>query len=50
MSSTITETTETSYKNDSYSIIGNRLEGFAVLAYYSDQEENKVYALAAAKQ
>lgn len=50
VSSTITETTETSYKNDSYSIIGNRLEGFAVLAYYYDQEENKVYALAAAKQ
>lgn len=50
VSNTITETTETTYKNDSYSITGNRLEGFTVLAYYYNKEENKVYALAAAKQ
>ena len=50
VSNTITATTETTYKNDSYSITGNRLEGFAVLAYYYNQEENKVYALAAAEQ
>lgn len=49
VSNTITETTESTYRNDSYSITGNRLDGFTVLAYYYNQEENKVYALAAAK-
>lgn len=46
VSNNITETTTNQYKSDSYSISGNRLEGFAVLAYEYNIEENKVYALA----
>lgn len=39
-----------SYRGDSYSISANKLEGFSVLAYEYDIEENKVYALAVCKR
>lgn len=46
VSNNIINTTETQYRGDSFSISGNRLEGFAVLAYEYNIEDNKVYALA----
>ena len=46
VSNNIVDTTSTWYRGDSYSISGNKLEGFAVLAYEYNTEENKVYALA----
>lgn len=46
VSNSIVDTTSTWFRGDSYSISGNKLEGFAVLAYTYDMEENKVYALA----
>ena len=46
VSNNIVSTTESQYRGDSFSISGNRLEGFAVLAYEYNIEDNKVYALA----
>ena len=46
----ITNSTTENFRNDSYSISGNRLEGFSVLAYEYNIEENKVYALAVCKK
>ncbi len=46
VSNNIVNTTETQYRGDSFSISGNRLEGFTVLAYEYNIEDNKVYALA----
>ena len=46
VSNNIVNTTQDKYRGDSFSISGNRLEGFAVLAYEYNMEDNKVYALA----
>lgn len=46
VSNSIVSTTETQYRGDSFSISGNKLEGFAVLAYEYNIADNKVYALA----
>lgn len=46
VSNNIVSTTQDMYRGDSFSISGNRLEGFAVLAYEYNMEDNKVYALA----
>lgn len=50
VSNNIVNTTESQYRGDSFSISGNRLEGFAVLAYEYSIEDNKVYALAVCNQ
>lgn len=46
----ITNPESSEFRSDAYSIFGNRLEGFAVLAYEYDIIENKVYALAVSKK
>ena len=50
VSNNIIETTTDQYRGDSYSISGNRIEGFAVLAYEYSIKENKVYALAVCRK
>lgn len=47
---TIVETTSEDYKNDSFSISGNRFEKFTVLAYAYNEKEGKVYAMVASKK
>jgi hypothetical protein len=50
VNNTIVESKDDHYRGDSYSIWGNRLEGFSVLAYEYDYEENRVYALAVSRK
>ena len=42
---TIEKATDTSYRKDAFSISGNKLQEFRVIAYQYDRESKKVYAL-----
>lgn len=46
VSNSIVDLETTKYRGDAYSISGNRLEGFAVLAFEYNVSDGKVYALA----